>query len=330
VLRFLHISDIHFATTFDDSPELDVEAEVRERMLVDFSHMRERCGPFDAILVVGDIAARGREAEYANATHFLRSATEIVGCSSDQVICVPGNHDVGRQMQVPAHGHIRRGLRTLPVETVSDALVQLVRDDLSGAVMFHPFAAYNKFALGYDCDIGRDRPMWPPKTFDLSGRVLEVHGLTSCWVADAADSTAPESQLVCGIFQAVPVGSDPDRVHLTLCHHPPRWLRDAELLRPWIAQASLVLTGHEHDAGLTLSEDQRTLYLASGAVNPERTQNGWIPAYNVIELDINGEQESQLSASVYVRTWQGGTGHAEFGRSADHDDPVVRGCPASR
>jgi len=189
--------------------------------------------------------------------------------------------------------------------------------------MFHPLAAYNQFALAFNCDIGPSRPMWPPKTFQLAERTVQIHGLTSPWIADHEDSIDPASQLVCGVFQAVPVGSDPNHISVTLCHHPPRWLRDAELLHPWIAQASVVLTGHEHETGISLSPDGRTLYVASGAVNPERTHSGWIPAYNVIELEVVDEEPGKLVASIYVRTWQGDHGHAEFGPSSDHDDPVI-------
>jgi predicted phosphodiesterase len=322
VLRFLHISDIHFATAFDDAPEIDVDAEVRERMLVDFGQMRERCGTFDAILVVGDIAARGKEKEFKNAEHFLASAAEIIGCPSDRVICVPGNHDVDRNLQVPAHQHVRSSLRSMLAEGVSDAVVAMVREPLSSEVLLRPFTEYNKFALAYDCDLSGERPMWPPKSFPLGDRSVEVHGVTSSWIADGSEAPKAGQQLVSGVFQAVPVRSDASRVCVALCHHPPSWLLDGELMKPWLAQASLVLTGHEHVAGLTMSDDERTLYIASGAVNPERTNHGWVPAYNVIELD-DADDEQVARVLVYVRVWQGAYGHAEFGRDPDRGDPEV-------
>lgn len=322
MLRFLHISDIHFATTFDGAPELDVDAEVRERMLVDFARMRERCGEFDGILLVGDVAAKGKEGEYLNAARFLANATEIIGCPPDRAACVPGNHDIDRGLQVPVHQHLRASLRAMAPEAVSDALVALTREDLSSTVLFRPLTEYNKFALAYDCDVGPGRVMWPPKTFRLGECTLEIHGITSCWIADGTEKPEPGLQLAGGMFQAIPIRSDALRVCMTLCHHPPTWLLDADVMKPWIAQASIVLTGHEHIAGLSLSEDERTLYIASGAVNPERTHHGWLPAYNVIELEVSSENDVVV-VSTYVRMWQGAQGHAEFGPDPDQEDPVV-------
>ncbi len=63
LVRFLHLSDIHFADC-DGSPDTDLESTVRERMLEDIQKMHGQLGDMTAFLVVGDIAARGKRADY--------------------------------------------------------------------------------------------------------------------------------------------------------------------------------------------------------------------------------------------------------------------------
>jgi hypothetical protein len=182
-----------------------------------------------------------------------------------------------------------------------------------------PFRAYNEFALAYGCDLSGTKPVWSPKTFSLGALELELHGITSPWISDAEDRHDVERQrLVVGAFQAAKLHSELNSVSVALCHHPARWLRDAAELAPWLASAQLVLTGHEHEAGIELSSDGRTLFVASGAVNPSRGLAGWIPAYNVIEVSMQ-QSASSLDVVIHSRSWQ--RDHAEFGVDETRPDP---------
>jgi hypothetical protein len=319
VLRLLHISDIHFSGFWDGRPLLDVEREVRDRMLQDFSRMRQGLGPMDGILLVGDIANAGDSSEYDKATKFLDTAAQLIGCPADSVVCVPGNHDVDRTFHDQAHGALRHQLRTIPVEQISDKLADLLGDKVTSETLLRPFRAYNTFALRYGCDISGEHPTFPPKTFPLGDTTLQIHGVNTAWVSDSQDQYSLDHlRLVAGMFQMLNIGHDPDVVTMTLGHHPPRWLRDGEALSPWVSKAHLVLTGHEHEAGLRL-QGARSLSIASGAVNPSRSEAGWVPAYNVIEIDVDADGQT-LEVTVHPRVWQSGV-RAEFG-----NDPVSPGA----
>jgi hypothetical protein len=274
--------------------------------------MGQELGPMDGILAVGDIASRGQPNEYAMAAKFLQNAAELIGCPPDKVVCVPGNHDVDRGMHDLMHGAVRYQLRTIPPIELSDTLLALLLEPQTCDLLLRPFSAYNEFALAYGCDISPQKLVYAPKVFEQDSCRLQVHGITSSWVSDSHDAYDNDSQrLVGGLFQLASIGRDPESVSVTLCHHPPRWLRDATELEPWVAQAQLVLTGHEHEAGVRLSEDGRTLFIASGAVNPSRTESGWIPAYNIIEIELNDSQPEVIQVAVHARSWQ--TDRAEFG-----------------
>jgi predicted phosphodiesterase len=318
VLRLLHLSDIHFSAYLETAPDLDLELAVRRKMLLDIGLMRISGQPFDAIVVVGDIGNHGKPEDYTIAAEFIDAVVELTGCPPNRVSCVPGNHDVDRDAQIPAHAAIRHQLRTVEPREISDTLLACLRDPQSADVLLRPFEAYNEFALTYGCDISREALVWGPKTLPLGEKTVYIHGINSAWIADTTDSADEDSKkLVVGAFQFAGVASEPDAISITLCHHPPRWTRDAEEVAAWAASAELVLTGHEHEAAAYQSDDGRTVFVASGAVNPSRSEKGWRPAYNVIELDVS-EDATTLVISIYARTWQE---RAEFGPSAADESP---------
>ncbi|MFD8912294.1 metallophosphoesterase [Streptomyces sp. NPDC059575] len=72
-----HVSDLH----------LDGGARAEERAVRVLDRLRSMPGPFDALLVTGDIADHGTEAEYEVAARLLADFPA-------PVLCLPGNHDV--------------------------------------------------------------------------------------------------------------------------------------------------------------------------------------------------------------------------------------------
>ncbi|MEU4153249.1 metallophosphoesterase [Streptomyces sp. NPDC026659] len=72
-----HVSDLHF----------DGGARAEERAVRVLDRLRSMPGPFDALLVTGDIADHGTEAEYEVAARLLADFPA-------PVLCLPGNHDV--------------------------------------------------------------------------------------------------------------------------------------------------------------------------------------------------------------------------------------------
>jgi hypothetical protein len=328
VLRLLHLSDIHF---YEDEPAnqpLNLDMAVRNRLLIDIGNLVGQLGRCDAVLVVGDIGARGAPADYAVAAQYLTGVTELVGCEADRVICVPGNHDINRHAHGPLHHAIRQQLRTIDAGSLNDTLHALLKDATSAAVLLSPFEAYNEFALAFGCDISATAPVWRPKALSLGTRKLVIHGVTSSWIADATDDQSSDStRLVVGAFQFAGVGADPEDITMTLCHHPSSWLRDAVEVDQWGSAAHLILTGHEHSFGIRVADDRQRAWVASGAVNPSRAEDGWFPSYNIIEIDDVGEDDRELSVRVYARCWREG---AQFGPDARFGNPHLVGLNLDR
>ena len=283
--------------------------------------MHAQLGDMDAVLVVGDIAARGKPADYDRAASFLDRTCDLVGLAPENVVCVPGNHDIDRDQHGALHDAARFHLRRVDARKISDALLRLLREEDGMQTLLKPLQAYNAFALRYGCAIDRELLVWKPKILRLGARNLCLHGINSAWVCDGTDSFASDTErAVVGLFQLTPIAQDPSAISIALCHHPLGWLRDADLVAPWLARAQVVLTGHEHQAGIEVSDDHRSLRIASGAVNPAQTHAAWLPAYNVIDIELTADD--QIQAQVFSRSWQ--TSYAEFG--PDRSTPQPFSC----
>ena len=137
LLRFLHLSDIHFAAR-ESSPDTDLDKAVRERMLKDIQAMQNQLGDMNAVLVVGDIAAKGKRADYNVAASFLDRTCELVGLAAEQVVCVPGNHDIDREQQGALHDAARFQLRRVEARQISDVLLTLLQEEDGRQTLLRP------------------------------------------------------------------------------------------------------------------------------------------------------------------------------------------------
>lgn len=318
MLTFLHLSDIHFGV-FGGNPNHDLEARVRDLMLEDIRTVHGQVGDMDAVLVVGDIARTGAAGEYLVARDFLDRTCELVGCDNNRVVCVPGNHDVDRRQHDQIHAAVRNWFRGMSPEETSDRLLQMLGDPRGADVLIGPFSAYNEFALQYGCAIDEDALTWAPKSFPLGSTELFIFGITSAWICDSSDRADDDARrVVVGAFQCGQVAVESPKVSVALMHHPLGWVRDSPQIAPWLNRAHILLTGHEHKLGIEVDAAQRRISIASGAVNPERTNRGWVPAYNVIQLGTDGDRHT-LELEIRVRRLEGN--EARFGPDSRYDDP---------
>lgn len=325
MLRFLHLSDIHFHPS-PGSPQRDVDLAVRRDLLADLRALGSAVRGVDAVLVVGDLAAKGKRDEFEMARVFLEEVCEIVECDPTAIGTVPGNHDVDRDAHSQTHDGLRRLLRTEPPEYVADRLERVLADPDAAALLHAPFRAYNEFARPYGFAVTPDQPVPAPWDLDLAEHTVRIRGVNSSLVCDGSDSLDEDiTKLVLGVGQLVPLSDDHGVITVLMCHHPANWLRDAEQISPWLARPHLLLTGHEHQLGIIPDPDGLSLTIASGAVNPEKTQPGWSPAYNIVELDADSEC---LTISVRVRTY--GKRRAGFIAEPGRPDPDTYSVPLKR
>src|SRR4051794_40069279 len=101
-LVLVHLSDIHFKHATAGGA-WDLDRDLRDELEIDLRALMDRLGGAQAILVTGDIAFSGSTEEYEQASTWLETIVNIVGCRERDVWMVPGNHDVIRDTVKSSH-----------------------------------------------------------------------------------------------------------------------------------------------------------------------------------------------------------------------------------
>lgn len=103
-LVLVHLSDIHF-TRASGVSVYDLDKNVRNELVLDATKVAKEIGLVTGVLVTGDIAFSGSNAEYDHATDWLREFCREIGCPAENVWVVPGNTttsiDRGRSARSP-------------------------------------------------------------------------------------------------------------------------------------------------------------------------------------------------------------------------------------
>jgi len=317
VLRFFHLSDIHFVK--DSGGPWDIDEELRHGLLKDAERLTGRCGPSNGVLLTGDIAFSGEAKEYENATHFLEALTSRIGCGPAEVWCVPGNHDVNRRVAgEPSvqsfHETIRRGGEA----KCGSELSQLLKDQHGGSSLLRPMETYlTKFAANYGREVSAAQPWWDAQIPLGDNFHVHIRGMTSTLVSDQSDK---KGNLVLGTNQAF-VPDAPGKVVVVLSHHPPSWLMDDDgVQRSLRKYAHIQLFGHKHSQDVVPLDN--SLVLCAGAVHPSRQEQGWQPRYNVLTIEAQrSEPESSVRIEVMVRCWD--DSQKQFKAEVNEDDETL-------
>ncbi len=303
-LIFVHLSDIHFHSD-SGSPD-DLNDDIRQQLLRDLPEVCAGLGQASAVLVTGDIAYKASPVEYDYARAWLDRVCETLGLGTENVLTVPGNHDIDQSEQQNDEGArlARQELRTSPEAAIDDAITRCHRDSTMRQSLYRPLGNYNLFALPYESAIDGESSRWwetkPEDAFTLNdGSKLVIRGVNSVLISDKTDhrQTAP---LVVG-SSALTIPDQDGVTNLLMCHHPPGWLRDRTIDGPVAGRAKLQLFGHEHDQAVVRFRDSVRIY--SGALHPDRGLN-WRPLYNVISLSVRKIGERRiLHVEVMARSW---------------------------
>lgn len=309
-ITFMHVSDIHFQKRSGEV--LDLDLELRTQLEHDAQKMKNEIGEVLGILVTGDIGYSGQSEEYKKAIEWLVHLCEVLDCTKQNVWVVPGNHDVHRasvQNSKPLKDQYKL-FRTVNVVDLDKEIESTIGDQTYSKILFDPISNYIEFASKFSCDIQPSKPFWESDFTLNEGSTLRLRGLNSTIISDQNDNEE-ENKLILGGHQVMFLQED-GVAYLTLCHHPPDWLRDRDnVMNAMNVGTSVQLFGHKHNQHiLHVTDNDRidTLHMVAGAVHPERTGSDWKPRYNFLSLSVKGTGNSrELCATVYPRVWKNET-----------------------
>ena len=320
-LKFLHLSDIHFKA----ESTFDLDNDLRNEIEFDLEAVMKKTGPLDVVMVGGDIAFSASVEEYEAAYSWLKKICGIIHCNEENVLTVPGNHDVERSKICPILKGTQLVIKSLKERSKIDAtLGDYLQAKDSCDTLLKTFTNYENFAQRYGAIPERNSPFFWEKDFECDGRKIRIRGVNSAIVSSTLDNEA-DSKLVLGSHQSL-LKKEKGIIYVFLCHHPPEWLYDGkEAEEQLLSRARVHLYGHKHT--FNAEKVRESLRLAAGAMHPSRKEKDWDPRYNVLELDIDLVVTPQvLKVKVWKRKWDKTTTKfvADFADGKEYEEYALK------
>ena len=283
-VSWLHISDLHLREGSEWAQDV-VLAEMRRNIEL----QRNDGATFDFILVTGDIAFSGKEAEYALAEQFFKDLESTSGVQRDHIFSVPGNHDIDRSQQKMAF----RGTRSSLHDQISIDNFLTDKSELEGILKRQH--AYRNFQKSFFADQSRQYTadgLAYISRLQIDDVSLAIVGLDSSWLSEGGESDY--GKLLVGEMQVMNAmnfvleSDDVPHVVIAIAHHPFHVLQEFDLLsiRPHVENvAHFFHHGHLHRAATRMAGHQVTQCLTVAAGASYTTRHDF-NAYSLITLDL--------------------------------------------
>lgn len=321
-MKFLILSDIHFIATAE---EQDPNAKMRRAFLQDLKDYVSENGGFDYILISGDVANKGQEAEFDNATKLINDICDIVKCTSDRVYVVPGNHDKNFASHNPELRHLINAGLSCESAKSDEKFTQLLNKDFKNfKLLYHPFTNYHNFALGFDStepmmqkiidnpkddcfNPDTDKLYLKSQLENLDEYQVYLYCLNSSLISDwddlKDDGTGHKQFLPSLCYKAI-VETE-GCINIAMMHHPLTHLVDKEKIEVTLDQNfQLQIYGHLHRSAYSANNAVR---IESGALQPpsDEGNNEYFSIYNILELNVipNDEKSDKLQVALRVQKY---------------------------
>lgn len=301
-VTFLHLSDIHFHKQSDSIYCLD--KALRHEMILDAKDVigQESLKPY-GIILCGDIAFSGQSKEYDIADSFINDLVHNLNIEMGHVFCVPGNHDVDQNIvkkSVPVyavqklleesdHNNFQRYLDILKEEA----------KETGKDILYMPLKNYNEFSGKYMGNVSSVEDPWTYEIEMDGGYVLCLYGINSTIISNMDDHADKEGKSL----RKMRVGKHqiPMRrkkvIYMTMCHHPTD-IWGENIAQALDERAMVQLYGHKHVQ--TLETNGKSVKIGTGALQPDRREEGWQPRYNFLSVGIC---QDNLEILLYPRIW---------------------------
>lgn len=292
-IRILHLSDLHFRKDREEdfSDVLLGLGDTVETMVKDGKNP-------DFVVLTGDLVWSGKSSDYQLARtwidqHLLKP---IKGFRKENLLVIPGNHDVNRKKISQAAEYIEEGLRKGDQHEITKVLREV---DTRNLVLKRQ-EEYLKFANGYR---PQSRPLEVPWWSKIhrcdSGISIGFAGLATSLIAYGNDER-DYGNLLLGDYQIHAMFRKLRKVNvrIALIHHPVSYLIGQErriVLRCLLKNCSILLRGHLHeqDSLIYKTEDDLMVELATGSAYHDRRYDN---NFQVIEIDTD-------KRTVVVQYW---------------------------
>jgi 3',5'-cyclic AMP phosphodiesterase CpdA len=316
--KILHLSDLHFGTS--------EQAKLWSGQLVEDLQQNLDISKLDALILSGDIANFSTPEEYKAATEFLDEFFKDFPLKSEQIIIVPGNHDLNWDLSEEAYS-VKYKDKCKPNELkdgryidVNDKVVEVINSEK------YPqrFTNFKEFYDHYKGNI-KAYPLETEQQYslDIIGENILILGLNSAWELDhhyKSRATINNTALTNALneirrndkYKNCPL-------KIAVWHHPINSpdedrIKDSDFLqRLAVNDFNLFLHGHIHKAEndefrYDMSIDGRKLHrICAGTFGaPTKELNTGIPwQYNLLKIEADKITVSTRKRESENGAWEG-------------------------
>jgi 3',5'-cyclic AMP phosphodiesterase CpdA len=239
-IALLHLSDFHITKSAD---AVLTRAEAIKGAFHQTAPDAEGC----IVIISGDVAFSGAQAQYDLAYAFLESLREqllrLPPVGKVEFVVVPGNHDCDFENESDIREFLLRdvtALRDSEIHPSSDRVQALI------GVQRHFFAFESRLTQSKELGPG-EKLSWA-KLFKFGNYTVLCNCFNTAWLSRKKEQ---QSKLFFPM-EAIGIGSVSASISASIFHHPYNWLDAGNYrsLKDAIEQTcDLVFTGHEHEGG---------------------------------------------------------------------------------
>lgn len=321
MVRILIISDIHLWSLPE---EHDQYYPIRRKLFEDIKDYVEAQGNIDHILVSGDIANKGAKDEYEKARIFIKELSKSSNCPEHEVYVIPGNHD--KNFCAPQCGirHlVHAGLSCdTPNINADDEWYDILHNDIASAnLIYAPFKEYHSFASSFDSieplmakcldgitepyDSGKHKMFVKYPLTEIGNYQVNLYGMNTALVSDwyDVDDAGKGHKLFLPKLAYNVDAPTEGQLNILMMHHPlDRVKNGKEIQKILDGKFQIQIYGHLHKPA---SDDEGAVHILSGAFQPpaDGNESEYFSVYNILELDMQGNNSDILNANLYVEKY---------------------------
>ena len=277
---WLHLSDLHLGR------DIYNESVVLEKLLSDIKTQIESNNiKLNFVFITGDLTFSGQKKEFNYVQEFINKLIVVTKLSKDNIILIPGNHDVNRNNILSIARNSKKLLNNR--DSISEIIGNEAEREIytQGLKNYHEFIEENfswaktnkKSVLSYTLNK------------NINGCPVSILALNTAWLAYGDENE--KGKIILGERQVREAFDDINNPQLViaLMHHPFEWLEwfDTNDVKKMLERrADFILNGHEHRLDIIGKGSifGKAFKISAGSTYETRDH---VNSYNIVSGDIS-------------------------------------------
>ena len=288
-ISWLHLSDLHLGR------DVYNEEVILKELLIDIKKQTELNKiKLDFVFITGDITFSGQEKEFAYVQGFLNNLQNVINVDKENIILIPGNHDVNRKDLLSVAKNSKKLLNN------REAISAIIGNDAEREIYTRGLINYRRFIEQNFlwANSGENDPLFYTINRKIEGVSISILAMNTAWLAYGDGNE--KGKIILGERQVREAFNETDNPQITiaLMHHPFEWLEwfDSNDVKQMLERrADFILNGHEHRLEIIGkgSVFGKAFRISAGSVYEMRNH---LNSYNIVSSDI-----STGTATCYFR-----------------------------